>query len=71
MPKPVLVSANNKKLQEVNKRINGLIKFNNKEYEIKFIIIDNLLYDAIIRTDELARNNVIIDYERGMIQIGD
>lgn len=36
---------------------------------MQFLIIENMEYYAVIGTDELDRNNVIIDYLKGQIQI--
>lgn len=71
IPRVTLVGANQRKLYDVSRGIIGKIKFKEKEYHMQFLIVDNMSHDAIIGTDELDKNGIIIDYLNGQLQIGD
>lgn len=64
-----LVGANKKKLYEVSKGISAKITFNKKECHMQFLIVDQMSHDAVIGTNELDKNAVIIDYVNGQLEI--
>lgn len=71
VPKITLVSANNKKLYEVSMGIIAKVKLQDIEYPMQFLLVNNMSHEAIIGTDELNKNGVIIDYLKGIIQINE
>jgi Retroviral aspartyl protease len=57
------VSANNRKISEVNKSITTKVKLNEKQYDMNLLIMDNIDIDLIMGTDFLNENNAKINYE--------
>lgn len=53
IPRVTLVGS--KKLYEISKGIIEKIKFEDNEYHMEFLIVENMSHDAIIGTDELDK----------------
>lgn len=64
IPKVNLVGINSKKLMDVNKAV--VVQFNilDSSISMQLLIVDHIEFDVLIGSDELDKNEAIIDYEK-------
>lgn len=71
IPKLYLQDTTGKKMGEVNKLINMEIKIKDSIINTQALIIKDIQYDMIMGTDELEKQNVIINYPKKKVRFAD
>lgn len=69
VPKLTLLNANGRKICETNKSVTAEIKFENEIIKAQLLVIHNLQNDVIIGSDEMHKNQIIIDYKESKVKI--
>lgn len=69
IPRVNLIGINERTLGYANRAVAVTIKLSNFEIDTQLLVVNHLEYDILLGSDELDRNNFIIDFEMGEIRI--
>lgn len=66
-----IVSANRKKMGQINRRICIEVTISEQKYIMQFYILKNLFYECILGIDNMRLLGIILNFDEGQVQIKD